>query len=168
MRLLLLRHAIAEDRIAWAASGHDDLERPLSAEGRKRMRRIASTLAWLEPELDLIISSPARRSVETAQILFSALPAEPALLTAPQLAPDGTSAAVVALLKSHKEAGAIALIGHEPNLSRLAALLLAGDERGFVEMKKGGAALLELPARITAGRALLRWLVPPGLSRRIE
>ncbi len=168
MRLLLLRHAIAEDRIAWAAGGKDDLDRPLSAEGRKRMRRIADTLAWLGPELELVLTSPARRAIETAQILFSALPGEPTLLTAPPLAPDGAITAVVALIKSHREAEAIALVGHEPNLSRLAGLLLAGSERSFLEMKKGGGALLEFPGRIAAGQASLHWLVPPGLSRRIE
>jgi len=168
MRLLLLRHAIAEDRIAWAANGHDDLERPVSAEGRKRMRRIAETLAWLEPEIDVLLSSPARRCVETAQILLASLPEEPRFQTAEELAPGGTSNAVLQRLKDHRQATTVALIGHEPNLSRLAAYLLSGNERSFVEMKKGAGALLEFPRRIAAGAAVLRWLVPPGLSRRIE
>lgn len=168
MRVLLMRHAIAEDRIVWAAQGRDDLERPLAAEGRKRMRRIAETLAWLEPEIDVLLTSPARRAVESAQILLASLPGEPTFLMAPELAPDGSSAAVLQRLKSHRDANAIALVGHEPNLSRLAGYLLTGSDRAFVEMKKGAGALLEFPAKLAAGAALLRWLVPPGLSRRIE
>jgi len=168
MRVLLIRHAIAEDRIVWAARGGDDLERPLSSEGRKRMRRIAETLAWLEPEIDVLLTSPARRAVESAQILLASLPGEPAFQKAPELAPDGTSAGVLQRLKSHRGATAVALVGHEPNLSRLASYLLTGGERDFVEMKKGAGALLDFPDRVAAGAARLRWLVPPGLSRRIE
>lgn len=168
MRLLLVRHAIAEDRIAWAAQGLDDLERPVSAAGRKRMRRIAETLAWLEPEIDVLLSSPAKRCVESAQILLASLPGEPRFETLPELAPDGSPAAVLQRLKAHRQANAVAMVGHEPNLSRLAAFLLAGDERSFVEMKKGAGALLDFPVRVAAGAAVLRWLVPPALSRHIE
>ena len=51
----------------------------------------------------------------------------------------------------------MALIGHEPHLSRLEAWLLVGRERPISVFKKGGAALLDLPDRVAAGRASLLW-----------
>ncbi len=167
MRLLLLRHAIAEDRVAWAARGRDDLERPLTAEGRKRMRRIAETLARLEPEIELVLTSRARRSIETAQILLAALPGEPAFVEAHELAPDGKATALLQRVAGHGQLGAVALVGHEPNLSCFAGLALAGRERSLIELRKGGAALLDFTTRVAPGAAVLAWLLPPAVSRRV-
>ena len=49
MRLLFIRHAIAEDRDEWAKSGRPDAERPLTDRGRERMRRAARGLTRLLP-----------------------------------------------------------------------------------------------------------------------
>jgi phosphohistidine phosphatase len=149
MRALLVRHAVAEDRVAWAARGRDDAERPLS------------DLAW-------IAVSPAARTQQTAALLAAALPGEVPIVTRPELAPSGSASGALELLQSQRGLAALALIGHEPNLSQLAGLLLAGRERSLLAFKKGGAALFDFPGRVAAGEAVLLWHLPPAALRRLD
>jgi phosphohistidine phosphatase len=167
MRVLLVRHAIAEDAATWAARGRADDERPLSEEGRRRMRRIAGALARLEGELELILTSPLPRARETAQILAAAYDGQPTLVERAELAPGGAASALLKLLQAQRALPAVALVGHEPALSLFAGLLLAGRERSVVEMKKGAGALVDFPGRIAAGAGVLLWHLPPGELRRL-
>ena len=72
MKLLLVRHAIAED-VRPGARG-DDAARRLTAEGRGKMERAAGALSELVTELALVLSSPFVRALETAAILAAAWP----------------------------------------------------------------------------------------------
>jgi len=168
MRALLVRHAAAEERIAWAARGRDDAERPLTEDGRRRMAKIAAALARLEPDVAWIATSPAARTRETAAILAAALPGDVAVVEQAELAPTGRAAALLKLLQSQRGLAALALVGHEPNLSLLAGLLLAGSERSLLAMKKGGAALIDFPGRVAAGEGVLVWHLPPAALRRLD
>ena len=53
MKLLVIRHAIAEDRDEFAYTGRPDAERPLTKQGRERMRRAAAGLAAEAPRIDV-------------------------------------------------------------------------------------------------------------------
>jgi 8-oxo-dGTP diphosphatase len=67
MPLLLVRHASAGDREEWVG---DDRERPLDKRGRKRAEELVTQL---EPyPIEAILSSPARRCVETVEPLARA------------------------------------------------------------------------------------------------
>ncbi|MFO7778711.1 MAG: phosphoglycerate mutase family protein [Nitriliruptoraceae bacterium] len=68
MTLLLVRHADAGDRAAWTG---DDLARPLSATGRRQSEELAEMLAG--HDLTRILSSPAKRCVDTVAPVASAL-----------------------------------------------------------------------------------------------
>ena len=61
--LVLLRHGIAED----PSPGKDDLDRELTATGRRRMDAIAAGLARIFGEAEAIYSSPAVRAMQTAE-----------------------------------------------------------------------------------------------------
>jgi phosphohistidine phosphatase len=161
VRALLVRHAIAEDR---APSGRDE-DRRLTDEGRRRMRAGARALAALGPELALVVSSPLVRARETAALLGAAFPARLEPDEALELAPDGDAAAVLERLAGWSGFAAVALVGHEPNLSRLEGFLLTGRDRSLAVFKKGGAALLELDARPAAGGAALLWHLTPAQLR---
>lgn len=167
MRVLLLRHGIAEDRAAWAAGGHAEAARPLTEEGRRRTKKIAAALARLEPELALVATSPAARARQTAEILLAALPRGVALAEQAELAPAGGAGAALKLLQAQRHLAALALVGHEPNLSLLAGLLLAGAERSLLDLKKGGAALFDFPGKVAPGTGVLVWLLTPAQLRRI-
>jgi phosphohistidine phosphatase len=168
MRLLLVRHAIAEERAAFAATGKADKARPLTDEGRKKFRRGAEALARLVPDLAVIATSPYVRTRESAEILARAWERAPVVSELADLAPGGSIAGVVRFLLAQKALPAVALVGHEPDLSTLAGHLLTGKERSFVEMRKGGAALFDFPGRLAPGGAVLLWHLPPGLLRDLR
>lgn len=167
MKVLLLRHGIAEDRLAYAATGESDLGRPLTPEGRRKLRRSAAALAELVPELALLATSPAERCRETASLVAKAFPASLAVSELTELAPDGSSAGVLRFLQNQKALAAVACVGHEPNLSQLAAALLTGEERPLLELRKGGACLIDLPGRIVPGAGLLLWHLTPRQLRML-
>lgn len=162
MKVLLVRHAIAADGASFAGP---DRDRPLTDEGRRRFERGALALAAQVPDLAWIATSPLRRARQTAEILDAASDGRARLTEARELAPGGGAEEVLRLLASWREAGTVALVGHEPNLTRLEGLLLTGSERSFAELKKGGAALLDLPGQVTAGGARLLWHLPAGQLR---
>ncbi|MEO8196539.1 MAG: histidine phosphatase family protein [Thermoanaerobaculia bacterium] len=168
MKLLLLRHAIAEDRATFAASGKEDRLRPLTDDGRKKMRKIAEAIASLLPEVTLIATSPYLRCRESAEILARACPERPVLSERAELAATSPSAALLKFLQAQKSLPLVACVGHEPNLSQLAGWLLAGQEKSFLELRKGGACLLDFAGRLAPGNATLLWHLTPSQLRALR
>src|SRR3954471_16837400 len=72
MLVLIIRHGRAGDPAEFARSGMGDDLRPLTVEGRKRMRRNAEGLKAIVGKIDVIVTSPLVRTVETAQIVAKA------------------------------------------------------------------------------------------------
>lgn len=63
----------------------------------------------------------------------------------------------------------VAVVGHEPHLSRLASLLCTGSEDELrLELKKGAAALLGFDGNVEPGTACLHWIVPPKILRAVD
>jgi phosphohistidine phosphatase len=166
MRLLVVRHAIAEDREAFARTHKDDAARPLTAEGRRKMERAALGLRQLVPDLNLLASSPFRRAVDTAGIIAHAY-GELRVERVPELAPGGGVDRVIAWLQARPAQGTVAVVGHEPDLSRMVCTLLCGTDNPFLELRKGAACLLDLPGRVARGAATLDWLLGPKHLRRL-
>lgn len=168
MKLLLLRHAVAEDRATFSASGKEDRLRPLTEDGRKKMRKIAEALAGLLPDLALIATSPFVRARDSAEILARACSERPVLSELAELAPAGSPAALLKFLQAQKSLPTVACVGHEPNLSLLAGWFLAGKEKSFLEMRKGGACLFDFTGRIAPGNAILSWHLTPAQLRSLR
>lgn len=165
MDLLVVRHAIAGDRDAYARTGRPDHERPLTDEGRKKMRANARGLRAVVPALDLLASSPFARARETAEILAAAYDGM-AVTEVPALASGGSRDELVAWLRGQRVERA-AVVGHEPDLGELIAWLATGDATPFVGLKKGGACLLACPGAPGPGHAELRWVLTPKLLRSL-
>ncbi len=168
MKLLLLRHAVAEDRATFASTGKEDRRRPLTDDGRKKMGKIAEALAGLLPDLALIATSPFVRARDSAELLARAFPERPVLSELIELAPTGSSAALLRFLQAQKSLPMVACVGHEPNLSQFAGWLLAGSEKSFLELRKGGACLLDIAGRIAPGNAILSWHLTPAQLRALR
>jgi phosphohistidine phosphatase len=164
MRLLLIRHAIAEDRDAFAHGGRPDAERPLTDAGRKKMRRNARGLHAVVGELDLLATSPFTRARETAELVSEAFP-DLTVTDAPALAHGGSPDELLAWLLRQR-AERVALVGHEPDLGTLIAWLVTGDATPFVTLRKGGACLLTFEGPPGPGLAELRWVLTPKLLSR--
>ena len=166
MRLLVVRHAIAEDRETFARTHQDDATRPLTPEGRRKMERAALGLKQLVPELDVLAASPYARAFDTAEIVAQAYDGLTVERVA-ELAPGAGVDRVVAWLVGRQARGSVAIVGHEPDLSRLVCTLLAAAHRPFLELRKGAACLLEFPGPVAKASATLNWFLGPKHLRRL-
>ena len=166
MQLLIIRHAIAEDREAFAASGQDDSERPLTKDGRKKMRRAAAGLAEVAPAVDLLATSPFVRATQTADIIAAAL-RRPPTHSVDALTPERPASDFVKWLQEVEDAAVVAAVGHEPHLGRLVGWLATARKQPFMELRKGGACLLDLGAAPAPGTAHLVWALTPKQLRRL-
>ncbi len=163
MELLIVRHAIAEDREVFAATGREDALRPLTAEGTRKMKRTARGIREVVPTIDVLISSPFTRANETAEILRREYDLD-RVETARELEP-GTALNEVATWLGQLDQNVVAIVGHEPQLGRLVTYLVTGSEGSGVELKKGGACLIEFEGKPRAGGGRLAWAIPPGIFR---
>jgi phosphohistidine phosphatase len=166
MDLLVVRHAIAEDREAFAKSGKDDAARPLTKDGRRKFAKGVRGLRKLVDSLDVLATSDLVRAVETGEILERAYGIRRTARLR-ELAPEADPAALVRWLRRQRRRSLVAIVGHEPHLSSVVEYLLTGSRLQFVDLKKGGACLLALGDAPRPGHADLRWLVTAGQLRRL-
>lgn len=165
MKLLLIRHAIAEEREDFARTGKDDHLRPLTDEGRKKMKQAAKGLRRIAPDIDLLATSPLTRAAQTGAILDAVYDGLKEV-EVQQLSPDATPEDFLRWLRKRKEE-CVAAVGHEPSLSLILAWLLTGNERRLFAFRKGGACLLEFEDEPAAGTATLIWAMTPALLREL-
>ena len=165
MELLLIRHAIAEERDDFARTGKDDRLRPLTDEGRKKMKQAARGLRGLVPKIDLLATSPLTRAAQTAAVVDSVYDGLKEV-EIKELSPEATPEDFLRWLRKQK-AEVVAAVGHEPSISLILSWLLTGNERRIFAFRKGGAALLELPEEIGAGTATLVWALGPTQLRQL-
>ncbi|HEV8579879.1 MAG TPA: histidine phosphatase family protein [Thermoanaerobaculia bacterium] len=165
MQLLLIRHAIAEEREDFARTGKDDRLRPLTDEGRKKMRQAAKGLREIVPEVDLLATSPLTRAAQTAAILDTVYGGLKEVEIA-ELSPEATPKEFLRWLRKQR-ADTLAVVGHEPSLSLMASWLLTGNERRIIAFRKGGACLLDFNGEVGAGAATLLWALTPAQLREL-
>lgn len=166
MRVLIIRHGRAEDRASSPGASKDDAARRLTPGGRRDMRAAAKGLRRIAPAIEVLAASPLVRAKETAAIVGRVFDgAEPIELQA--LAPGGAPTALLKWLAQQPPDATVALVGHEPDLSRLAGLLLAGRGESFLDLKKGAACLVEFDGRPKPGAGRLLWALAPGQLRKL-
>ncbi len=162
MKLILVRHGIAGERdiLKWPNDG----DRPLTKKGRRRFEVAARGLSRLAPEVNLVLASLKVRAWDTAVILHQEArwPSPQALDELRESPPE----AVLSALKPYRGVGIVALVGHEPYLSRLAGHLLASDAGVELELRKGGAIAIDWPEDNDA-KARLLWLIQPKALRAL-
>ena len=163
MKLLLLRHAIAEESEDFARTGKDDRLRPLTDEGRKKMKQGARGLRNVLPEVDLLATSPLTRAAQTGAIVDSVYGGLPEV-EIEELSPEATPTDFLLWLRKQKVETLVA-VGHEPSISLILSWLLTGTERRIFAFRKGGACLLEFTGEVGAGTATLLWALTPSQLR---
>lgn len=159
MEILLLRHGIAED----AAPGHPDSERALTAEGKDKLRRVLKRARSAGVEPSLVISSPYRRAVETADIAADALGYKGTIMRTRVLQPNASPHDTWEEIRSYKDETAILLASHEPLMSSLAAFLLNSPAL-VVDMKKAALMRLECDRITQQPRFILKWMLTPAIA----
>jgi len=162
--LYLIRHGIAEER----GNYEDDTQRPLTDEGRKKTKQVAKRLYDLGLRFDLLQTSPLVRAQQTADIftdLFAA-PVQQSL----ELSPEGNFETwlswVTQWLSDHPQPAkaSLGIIGHEPDLTSWAEMLIWGEVKGGLVLKKAGIIGLSLPeTQPWINNGVLFLLIPPKL-----
>jgi phosphohistidine phosphatase len=127
VRLFLIRHAEA-------APGEPDELRRLTPDGRDAALRLGEELAG--ERVDTILSSPLLRARETAEAIARSCRLE--VEVDERLGPGATAELVLAAVDGRGET--VAVVGHQPDCSRIAEALI-GHDPGF---PAGGMARLEL------------------------
>ena len=163
MEIYILRHGVAAER---GTPGYKkDSDRPLTKEGEDKMHQIAEAILGMELKFDLILSSPYIRAAQTAQIVANELDEEVTFTDA--LIPEGNPLDLIAEINDEKPQRLL-LVGHEPDLSRLASVLITGGSDAVIELKKGGLCKLTSD-KLTFGQcATLNWLLTPRLLRSLR
>lgn len=162
VKLFLIRHGIAADN---GPDGTDE-SRPLTAEGVAELREEAAGLNRLNARLNVILTSPLVRARQTAAALAAHLDGKPPIVVAAALAPFGAATALAATLRQHQHQERVALVGHDPGISHLAARWL-GQTAPFA-FKKGAVCRIDFPNLPEDAQGLLRWFATPKMLRLLS
>lgn len=149
--LILLRHAHAEP----AVSGQADLDRPLSPVGLAEAEAAGKWLKENNLLPDCVLCSPSRRTRETLEAVMTAIGyVEKRLEDRIYEATPGTLAALV---DERRDLDRVLIVGHNPGLEQLVALMTDGTSSDYRGMPPGGVAVLGFPrdASIEPGVASL-------------
>jgi len=149
MDLILWRHAEAED-------GPPDLERRLTPRGQKHAQQVADWLLQRLPAKFVVLASPARRAQDTARALGVAV------RTVPSLAPGASVEAILKAAEWPERKSSVVVVGHQPDLGRVALHLVAGAA-GDGTIKKGGLWWLTNRVRNDEAQVVVRAVMAPDL-----
>lgn len=172
IELYLMRHGIAAD--IGEAGVLKDADRPLTPEGRAKMKQAAAGLRDLGLKFNVILTSPLLRARQTAEAVAEVLDLQHKVKIIESLAPgkgfadgEGGHAEIFLELGAYQFDRAL-LVGHMPDLSELASYLLTGNRNLNVEFKKGSLCTIEVSSLPPRGPGLLRWLLTPKQMRALS
>lgn len=152
MLIVIIRHGQAE---SYSGDG-TDFSRALKPSGERQAAYLADRLAEIEPAVTRIVSSRAARAWKTASIIGETLgvsvEAEDCLLV------DEPASAVIDRIAEWAGSGTLVMVGHNPQVSRLAALLGGSANIGSMGMRTGEAVVIEIdPADPIGGSFVDQW-----------
>jgi phosphohistidine phosphatase len=151
MNLILWRHAEAEDHAA------SDLVRQLTPRGRKQAQGIAKWLRLRVGDDAVLLASPATRTIQTVEAFGDRY------RVVDEIAPGANAQAVLdAAGWPEGIAETVVVIGHQPTLGHVAALLLTGHEAEW-SVKKSGVWWFQSRSRNGDGQTVLRAVMTPDL-----
>ncbi len=137
MQVFLVRHAEASAETIAVRDPH----RPLTGPGRRQARALGDRLRWHDCVPTHVWSSPLVRAVQTAELVIAGIQHEVTVDIAPLLAPDGSARDLAAALKALPATSVVLLVGHEPSLSAIGAVLLGAPD--FDALDKACAARVD-------------------------
>lgn len=159
MQIYLLRHGIAED----AAPGHPDSDRVLTSEGKEKLRRVLKRARAAGVSLSLMLSSPYKRAIETADVAAETLGYKGKILRTHVLVPNASPHDAWNEIRDFKNETAILLASHEPLMSSLTAFLLNSPAL-IVDMKKAALVRVDCEHATAQPHCVLKWMVVPAVA----
>ena len=159
MELYILRHGIAED----GAAGQADSERALTPDGKKKLRIVLRVAKAAKVSPTLILTSPYKRALQTAQLAGEILGYKGDLLRTNALIPSASPVDAWNEIRVHQEDTQVLLAGHEPLFSTLSAYLL-GCRDLQIDFKKGALLRVDIDRFHGEPRGVLKWMLIPRLA----
>lgn len=165
MEVFILRHAEAGKRIDARSR---DAERSLTAEGREELESVAKALSKLKVRPDRIISSPLKRSTETASLVAKALKHRGKPEAWDELRPEGSIQGLLKRLSGLGPESRVLCVGHAPYLSQMIDEVLGHHGKSRIVLRKSGLARVSIRSFSPTVEGELRWLLTPKLLRRMS
>ena len=159
MRLILIRHAKAEERSAVAYP--DDALRPLSETGRREQALLARAMKRMRISFDYLATSPKIRARETAEILVENMKWKEPLDITSVLGEEFSVTRVIEWLSRYPKEATVACVGHEPDLGELASALLSSDSSVWIDFKKSGVLAIDFSGYPGPGKGMLLYFLRP-------
>jgi phosphohistidine phosphatase len=159
MEVYLLRHGIAEDR---SETGHDT-DRRLTDEGRTKLRHVMERAHSAGVQPSLILSSPLRRALETAEIAAHQLGYEGKIVRIAALTPDSSPEQIWNSIREYSAEPSLLLAGHEPLFSAAVAHFL-GSTRSMVNFRKGALIRIDFEGVGNSPAGVLQWMITPKVA----
>jgi len=158
MNLYLMRHANAG-----LARGNPllDAKRSLVKEGKEQCMLMARFLSALNVQVDAILSSPLKRSLQTAQFVGTELGYDARVEICPALAPDADYEAFQDMLAKYADREGVLAVGHNPNLFQFLGHMITGNGGASIRMRKGSVARVDFSSHPPR----LHWLIDPRMAR---
>jgi phosphohistidine phosphatase len=141
MVLYLMRHANAG---AVRENPLLDAKRSLIKEGKEQCMLMARVLNALKAPIDVIISSPLKRALQTAQFVGTELGYEAGVEISPALGLNGNYADFQKLLAKYADREGILVVGHNPSLFQFLGRLITGNGGAAIRMRKGSIARVDM------------------------
>lgn len=160
MILYLMRHA---DAGSLRGNPLLDSKRGLVKEGKDQCMMMARALSALKVQIDVIVSSPLKRALQTAQFVGTEIGYDQRVEISQALAPRGRYEDFQELLAEHADREGMLAVGHNPNMFQFLGRLVAGEEGAAIRMRKGSVARVDMenhPPR-------LQWLIDPRTVRNL-
>lgn len=162
MFLYFLRHASAGQHMS---SAKKDEKRGLDKDGIQQCGYMGRALAALGVQVDIIVSSPLKRSTQTAALVGNEMGHEGKLVLDAGLRPEATFSDFQKMLEKYSRQDSVMVVGHNPNLQEFLGRVISGSDcEATVELKKGAVAKVEM--RRNSGS--LSWCLTPRIVRTIH
>jgi phosphohistidine phosphatase len=161
MNLYLMRHADAglprENPLL-------DAKRGLIKDGKDQCILMAALLSAFKVQIDVVISSPLKRAMQTAQFVATEIGFERKIEISPALKPDAEYADFQKLIAKYADYEGVLAVGHNPSLFQFLGRLVTGNGvSANLRVRKGSVARIDLERHPPQ----LQWLIDPRMARAI-
>jgi phosphohistidine phosphatase len=162
MFLYFLRHASAGEHLN---NTKKDEKRGLDKDGIEQCGYIGRALAALDVQVEIIISSPLKRSTQTAALVGNEMGHEGKLVIENALRPEAGFSEFQKMLEKYARQDSMLLVGHNPNLREFLGRVISDNGcEAVLDLKKGAVAKVEM--RRNSGS--LSWCVTPRILRALH
>lgn len=160
MNLYLMRHASAgiprDNPIL-------DAKRSLIKEGKDQCMLMARMLNALKVQVDVVVSSPLKRAMQTAQFVGTEMGYEAKVEIGKALGPDAAYADFQKLIAKYADREGVLMVGHNPNIFQFLGRIITGNGGAAIRMRKGSVARIDMDRH----PPILQWLIDPRMARSI-